>query len=35
MAKVYYDLIIKGLREINNVPLKWREEVQVLLESDK
>lgn len=35
MAKVYYDLIIKGLREINNVPLKWRDEVQVLLESEK
>lgn len=32
MAKVYYDLIIKGLWAIENVPLRWRQEVQDMLD---
>ncbi|MGG1483541.1 CD1375 family protein [Peribacillus castrilensis] len=35
MAKVYYDLIHKGLREIDQVPPEWKEQVQALLESNK
>jgi len=34
MAKVYYDLIQKGLRTIQDVPLRWRDEVQALLDAD-
>lgn len=32
MAKVYYSLIKKGLRTIEEVPQKYREEVEKLLE---
>ena len=34
MAKVYYSLIKKGLRKIEEVPEKYREDVQALLESE-
>ena len=30
MVKVYYNLIIKGLKTINDVPEKWRVEVEEL-----
>lgn len=35
MAKVYYSLIKKGLKTIDDVPAKWREAVQALLESEE
>ena len=31
MAKVYYNLIVKGLKTIKDVPPKWRPEVEELL----
>lgn len=31
MAKIYYSLIKKGLRTIEQVPEKYKEEVQALL----
>lgn len=34
MAKIYYDLIKKGLKTINDVPLRWKNEVQALLDAD-
>lgn len=34
MAKIYYSLIKKGLRTIEQVPSKWREEVQELLKEE-
>jgi hypothetical protein len=34
MAKVYYDLIKKGLWEIEKVPSVWRDEVQAMLDAD-
>lgn len=34
MAKVYADLIRKGLKTINDVPEKIREAVQALLDSE-
>lgn len=34
MARVYYELIIKGLKTIDDVPEKLREQVQELLDSD-
>jgi hypothetical protein len=34
MAKVYYDLIKKGLWEIENVPSVWRDAVQEMLDAD-
>ncbi|WP_275086214.1 MULTISPECIES: CD1375 family protein [Erysipelotrichales] len=34
MAKVYYELIIKGLKTIDDVPEKLKEQVQELLDSD-
>ena len=34
MAKVYYNLIKKGLKTIDDVPLTWRAEVQTLLDAD-
>lgn len=34
MAKIYYDLIKKGLWEIENVPTRWRDEVQSMLDAD-
>ena len=34
MAKIYYYLILKGLRTIDDVPLRWRAEVQAMLDGD-
>lgn len=34
MAKVYADLIRKGLKTIDDVPDKLKEEVQTLLDSE-
>lgn len=34
MAKVYRDLIKKGLRQIQDVPEKYRQAVQELIESE-
>ena len=34
MVKIYYDLIKKGLRTIEQVPEKIRAEVQALLDKD-
>lgn len=31
MAKIYYDLIKKNLRTLEDVPLRWKNEVQTLL----
>ena len=34
MAKLYYNLIHKGLKTIEDVPMTWREAVQALLDAD-
>jgi len=34
MAKVYYDLIVKHLKTIDDVPLRWRADTQALLDAD-
>ena len=34
MAKIYYNLINKGLKTIEDVPMVWREAVQALLDAD-
>lgn len=34
MAKLYYNLIIRGLKTIDDVPLVWRADVQALLDAD-
>ena len=34
MAKLYYNLIHKGLKTIEDVPMAWREAVQALLDAD-
>ena len=34
MAQIYYNLIKKGLKTIDDVPLKWRAEVQAMLDTD-
>jgi hypothetical protein len=34
MAKIYYNLILKGLKTIDDVPAKWREEVESLLNAE-
>ena len=34
MAQIYYNLIKKGLKTIDDVPLKWRAEVQAMLDAD-
>lgn len=34
MAKIYYDLIQKGLKTIDDVPTRWRDAVQVLIDAD-
>lgn len=31
MAKIYYNLIVKGLKTIDDVPAKWRAEVEAML----
>ena len=35
MAKIYYNLIKKGLKTIDDVPEKLRSEVQALLDADE
>lgn len=35
MAKIYYNLINKGLKSIEDVPLVWKKEVEEMLEVDK
>ena len=35
MAKLYADLIQKGLKTIDDVPLRWRAEVRALLEAEE
>jgi hypothetical protein len=32
MAQIYYNLIKKGLKTIDDVPLLWREAVQALMD---
>ena len=34
MTKIYYNLIKKGLKTIDNVPLKWRDDVQAMIEAE-
>lgn len=34
MAKLYYDLIKAGLRTIDQVPLRWRDEVKAMLDAE-
>ena len=31
MAKLYYNLIKKGLKTIDDVPVQWRAEVEAML----
>ena len=35
MAKIYYNLIKAGKKTIDDVPLRWRDEVQKLLDEEK
>ena len=35
MAKIYYRRIKQGRMTIDNVPTRWREAVQELLDADK
>ena len=35
MAKIYYSLIEKGLRTLDDVPDLWKEQVRELLEGDE
>lgn len=32
MAKIYYNLIMAGKKTIDDVPMKWRDEVREMLE---
>lgn len=34
MDKIYYDLIKEGLKEISDVPDRWKAAVQALLDAD-
>ena len=34
MAKVYYNLIVKGLKTLEDVPEKWRAEVEAMIGND-
>lgn len=34
MAKLYYNLIKAGKKTIDDVPLKWHEEVRKMLEAE-
>ena len=34
MVRVYYNLIKRGLRTIDDVPTVWKEEVQRMLDED-
>lgn len=35
MAKIYFNLIVSGKRTLDDVPLKWRKEVENMLEVDE
>ena len=35
MSKLYVDLLRKGLKTIDDVPLRWRAEVRALLEAEE
>lgn len=35
MAKIYYNLIKRGLKTIEDVPIVWKEQVQALLDADE
>lgn len=35
MAKIYYNRIKRGLMTIDDVPDRWKEEVQRMLDEDK
>lgn len=32
MAKIYYNLIMAGKKTLDDVPMKWRDEVRKMLE---
>ena len=34
MAKIYYNLIKAGKKTLDDVPLKWRDEVREMLEGE-
>lgn len=34
MAKIYYNLIHKGLKTIEDVPFTWKAQVKALLDAD-
>ena len=34
MAKIYYNLIKKGLKPLEDVPMVWKADVQALLNAD-
>lgn len=34
MAKIYYNLIMAGKKTLDDVPLKWRDEVREMLEGE-
>ena len=34
MAKIYYRMIMAGKMTVDDVPLRWREQVKALLEAD-
>jgi hypothetical protein len=33
MAQIYYNLIVKGLKTIDDVPTRWKAAVQALLDA--
>lgn len=35
MAKIYYELIKKGIKSIDDVPPELKDEVQALLDADR
>lgn len=35
MAKIYYNLIGKGAKTIEQVPMLWRADVQAMLDADE
>lgn len=35
MAKLYYNRIKRGVMTIDEVPARWRDEVQALLDADE
>lgn len=34
MAKIYYNLIMAGKKTLDDVPMKWRDEVRKMLEGE-